>query len=67
PAGTPDAIVPRWNELTNEALRDPKAREQVSALDYDVRGGTAREFAEFISSEMRRYKKLAEDMGLSED
>jgi tripartite-type tricarboxylate transporter receptor subunit TctC len=67
PAGTPDAIVTRWNELTNEALRDPKAREQISALDYDVRGGTTREFAEFVGSEMRRYKKLAEDMGLSED
>jgi tripartite-type tricarboxylate transporter receptor subunit TctC len=48
-------------------LRDPKVREQVSALDYDIRGGTTREFAEFVSSEMRRYKKLAEDMGLSED
>ena len=33
----------------------------------DIRGGTAREFAAFFTSDMRRYKKLAEDMGLSED
>src|SRR5262249_1980656 len=47
PAGTPDAVVARWNELANAALRDPKVRDQISALDYDIRGGTAGEFAAF--------------------
>jgi tripartite-type tricarboxylate transporter receptor subunit TctC len=67
PAGTPDAVVTRWNELVNEALRDPTVHEQVGALDYDIRGGTAQEFTDFFTSDMSRYKKLAEDMGLSED
>ena len=67
PAGTPDAVVTRWNELVNEALRDPKLREQISAMDYDARGGTAGEFAHFLASEMSRYRKLADDMGLAED
>jgi tripartite-type tricarboxylate transporter receptor subunit TctC len=67
PAITPDAIVTRWNELVNEALRDPRVREQISGFDYDVRGGSAAQFAEFFTLDMRRYKKLAEDMGLSED
>jgi len=67
PAGTPGAIVARWNALVNEALRDPTVREQVAALDYDVRGGRAQEFQEFIMRDIARYKKLAEDMGLSED
>jgi tripartite-type tricarboxylate transporter receptor subunit TctC len=67
PAGTPDAIVTRWNELTNEALRDPKLRDQVSALDYDIRGGTMAQFADFLALDISRYKKLAEDMGLAED
>jgi len=67
PAGVPDAIVQRWNELVNEALRDPKLREQISALDYDVRGGTPAQFADFIAADISRYKKLAEDMGLAED
>jgi tripartite-type tricarboxylate transporter receptor subunit TctC len=66
-AGTPDAIVQRWNELVNEALRDPKLRDQISALDYDVRGGTPAQFAGFIAADISRYKKLAEDMGLAED
>ena len=67
PAGTPDAVVARWNELVNEALRDPKLREQISALDYEVRGGTAPQFADFVAVDITRYKKLAEDMGLTED
>jgi tripartite-type tricarboxylate transporter receptor subunit TctC len=67
PAGTPDAIVTRWNELVNEALRDPKLRDQVSALDYDIRGGTSAQFADFLAQDISRYKKLAEDMGLAED
>jgi tripartite-type tricarboxylate transporter receptor subunit TctC len=67
PAGTPAAIVARWNELANAALRDPKLREQVAALDYDPRGGSAQEFGEFVAHDISRYRKLAEDMGLSED
>jgi tripartite-type tricarboxylate transporter receptor subunit TctC len=67
PAGTPEAVVTRWNELVNEALRDPKVREQIAALDYDPRGGTAAEFAAFFTLDIARTKKLAEDMGLAED
>lgn len=66
-SGTPDAVITRWNELANDALRDPKVREQISALDYDIRGGTAIEFAEFVALDINRYKKLAADMGLAED
>ncbi len=55
------------NELANEALRDPKVRDQITALDYDIRGGSAKEFAEFIALDINRYKKLAADMGLAED
>ena len=67
PTGTPEIIVARWNELANEALRDPKTREQIAALDYDVRGGTVAQFADFLARDISRYKKLAEDMGLAED
>jgi tripartite-type tricarboxylate transporter receptor subunit TctC len=67
PAGTPDAVVARWNELANEALGDPALRDKTSALDYEIRGGTASEFAQFLALDIARYKKLAEDMGLAED
>jgi len=67
PAGTPDAIVMRWNELANAALRDPKVGEQIAGLDYDIRGGTPAEFTDYFTRDIARYKKLAEDMGLAED
>ena len=67
PAGTPDTVVARWNELTNTAMRDPKVRDQISALDYDIRGGTASAFAAFLTLDISRYKKLAEAMGLAEE
>jgi hypothetical protein len=36
-------------------------------LDYGIRGGTAGEFAAFVSLDISRYKRLAEDMGLAEE
>jgi tripartite-type tricarboxylate transporter receptor subunit TctC len=67
PAGTPGEIVTRWNELANDAMNDPKVRNQILTLDYDIRGGTANDFAQFLDLDMARYRKLAEDMGLAED
>ena len=67
PAGIPEGVVARWNELANAALRDPKLRDQVAALDYEVRGGAAEEFAAFMMHDISRYKRLAEDMTLAED
>ena len=67
PAGTPSDVIMRWNELANDAMNDPKARNQISTLDYDIRGGTANDFAQFLALDMARYRKLAEDMGLAED
>jgi tripartite-type tricarboxylate transporter receptor subunit TctC len=67
PAETPEAIVLRWNELANAALNDPEVRDQISKLDYDIRGGTPQDFARFLALDIGRYKKLAEDMGLAED
>jgi tripartite-type tricarboxylate transporter receptor subunit TctC len=67
PAGTPEPIVARWNELANVALRDPTLRAQISALDYEIRGGTPTEFADFMTLDISRYTRLAQDMGLGED
>jgi tripartite-type tricarboxylate transporter receptor subunit TctC len=67
PAGTREPIVARWNELANAALRDPTLRGQISALDYEIRGGTPAEFANFMTLDISRYTRLAQDMGLGED
>jgi hypothetical protein len=41
--------------------------KRASIMCYDVRSGSAGEFADFLALEISRYKRLAEDMGLSED
>jgi len=67
PAGTPDALIRRWNELVDAALGEAKLRAQIAAMDYDVRGGTASEFARFLAADIERYRKLAQAMDLAED
>jgi len=67
PAGTPETLISRWNELANAALRDAAVRDQIAGLDYEARGGTAREFSDFVILDISRYKHLAQDMGLGED
>jgi tripartite-type tricarboxylate transporter receptor subunit TctC len=67
PAGTPDELIDRWNELVDEALGEPKLREQIAAMDYDVRGGTSREFARFLAADIERYEQLVQAMDLAED
>jgi tripartite-type tricarboxylate transporter receptor subunit TctC len=64
PAGTPQTVIARWNEAANQALTDAGVREQLSAFDFDARGGTPAQFADFIVREVARYKRLGENTGL---
>ena len=64
PAGTPQAVITRWNEAANQALTDANVRQQLAGFDFDPRGGTPAEFADFIAREIARYKKLGENTGL---
>ena len=64
PAGTPQAVVARWNQAANQALTDANVQKQLTGFDFDPRGGTPAEFADFIAREIARYKRLGEDTGL---
>jgi tripartite-type tricarboxylate transporter receptor subunit TctC len=64
PVGTPKAVVSRWNEVANEALKDPQVQKQLAGYDLEPRGGTPAEFAAFIAREVERYKKLGTATGL---
>ena len=64
PAGTPQAVIGRWNEAANQALADAGVRQQLAGFDFDPRGGTPAEFSDFIAREIARYKKLGESTGL---
>jgi tripartite-type tricarboxylate transporter receptor subunit TctC len=64
PAGTPDAVLARWNEAANQALAEAKVKSQLAGFDLEVRGGTRAEFAAFITREVARYRTLGEKTGL---
>src|SRR5262249_22521779 len=64
PAGTPDAVVARWNELAKAALRGPQVRDQISGLDYDICGGAAGGVAAVVFPGISPFKKAARGNGL---
>jgi len=64
PAGTPHSVVTQWNEAANQALADADVRQQLAAFDFDARGGTPAQFADFIAREVARYKRLGQNAGL---
>ena len=63
PAGTPSPIVARLNTEINAALGRPEIREKLVGMQYDLRGGTAQEFAAHIRSEVERFSKLSIRLG----
>ena len=55
PAGTPDAIVARLNEVLTDALRRPEVGESLANQGFELRGGTPQAFAELIRDESARW------------
>jgi tripartite-type tricarboxylate transporter receptor subunit TctC len=58
PAGTPPAIVQRLSEATNQALKSPEVRERLEAVAFDPVGGSPREFADYIKTEIPKWGRV---------
>ncbi len=58
PAGIPQAILARLNSEMNATLNQPATRDKLIAMQYDLHGGTAAEFATHIRSEIERFSKV---------
>lgn len=67
PAGTPAAVIERLNREINYVLELPEARERISGLGANVKGGTAAEFAKFIYKELRLWEKVVKQAKLRAD
>jgi tripartite-type tricarboxylate transporter receptor subunit TctC len=61
PAGTPQAIVDRMNAEVVKVLKNPEAREKLSAQGMDVVGSTPAELAKFFGGEADRWSKVIRD------
>lgn len=62
--GTPDEVVARWNQVTNRALAKPELSSAVSKLGAETAGGSARDFAEFLTGQMTYWAKVVKDSGM---
>ena len=58
PAKTPPAIVERLNKAVNAALADAGVRQKLEALNLDPHPGSARDAADMLSGDIRRWSEV---------
>jgi tripartite-type tricarboxylate transporter receptor subunit TctC len=64
PAGTPAAIVKRFNEEINIALKSPEVIERLKKAYAFPDGGTPEEFTKFLNDEGARWTKLVKEANI---
>lgn len=67
PAGTPAAVVRRFNEEINKAVRSPDLIERLQKSYAFAEAGTAEEFTRFLADEGTRWTKLVKDANIKAD
>lgn len=67
PVGTPPAIVKRFNEEINTALKSPEVIERLRKAYAFAEGGTPEEFSKFLNDEGTRWTKLVKDANIKLD
>ncbi|HZQ74090.1 MAG TPA: tripartite tricarboxylate transporter substrate binding protein [Burkholderiales bacterium] len=64
PAGTPEAIVARWNAEVNELMKEPELKDVVAKQGLVPAGGTSQRFAERIQRELARWSAVVKKAGI---
>lgn len=67
PAGTPAAVVRRFNEEMNKAIKAPEVIERFQKAYAFAEGGTPEDFAKFLAEEGVRWTKLVKDANIKPD
>jgi tripartite-type tricarboxylate transporter receptor subunit TctC len=67
PAGTPNAIIDKWNAEIVKMAADPATRTKLDALGFVPVANRPSEFAERIKSEMARWDKVVKTAGIHVD
>ena len=58
PAGTPEAVVNRLNDVVNAGLRDPKIAENLITQGIVPRTITAGEYRSFVAAEAEKFGRI---------
>ena len=64
PNGTPREVVTRINGEIRSALQVPEVRQRLLESGLVATGGSAEEFAAFVSSESKKWAKLVREKGI---
>ena len=67
PAGTPPAIVRRFNEEMNKALKSPDVVDRMQKAYAFAEGGTPEEFTKFLNDEGTRWTRLVKEANIKPD
>ena len=67
PAGTPKAIIDKWNTEIVKMVADPETKKKLDALGFVPVANSPDEFAERIKSEMARWDKVVKTAGIHVD
>ena len=67
PAGTPPAIIERWNSEITKILAMRDIQEKVSAIGYELKGGTPEQFAQFVRSDWMFWDKVIKGLKIKLD
>ena len=58
PAGTPQAIVARFNSEISRVLARSDVRDRIISLGAEVAGSTPEELSNFIETQVTRWKRV---------
>ena len=67
PAGTPPRTISKLQEGITATLNLPEIKALISAQGTDVVGTSSNEFADWLKSDIARWRKLIQEKGLRQD
>lgn len=65
PAGTPPEIVNRLNTEVNRILQMPDVLKLLESMGADIKGGTSKELADHVQSEVAKWAKVINAAGIT--
>ena len=65
PAGTPVEIVNRLNTEVNRVLQLPDVLKLLESMGADIKGGTSKELADHVQSEIAKWAKVINAAGIT--
>jgi tripartite-type tricarboxylate transporter receptor subunit TctC len=61
--GTPPAIIATLNAAINAVIGEDDFKARFAALGYEMKGGSAEDFARFLERDIARYAELMQSLG----